>query len=394
MKKILLAITMVASALTANAEQALKLGNFCDNWYVGVGGGVATTLRFKSMFPLNSTATVFLGKQITPVVGMELEGTAWFGSNAYTPANGKHHFNDVYNEAYKTLVRGHYLGINATFNLSNLFAGYQGKPRAFEVGAVLGAGWIHAYAPGKSFKTGNKGALKTGLDFNFNLGESRAHTIRIQPAIDWNLNWTGENGENKFPLRSSYAQLHITAAYVYHFGNSQGLHYIPVCDKKYSEDELNGRLNALRAQANADLAAKDKAIANLQAELDAEKAKEKTVIVNETKVTETQLAPVVIFRQGKSVVDASQKPSVAMIATYMKNHPTSKVRVNGYASPEGNPELNQKLSDARAKAVRDMLVNTYKISADRITYKGLGVTDELFDENDWNRVATFIEESK
>ena len=34
------------------------------------------------------------------------------------------------------------------------------------------------------------------------------------------------------------------------------------------------------------------------------------------------------------------------------------------------------------------------ISPERLSHKGLGVTDELFDENDWNRVATFIEESK
>ncbi|MDE6722357.1 MAG: OmpA family protein, partial [Bacteroidaceae bacterium] len=121
---------------------------------------------------------------------------------------------------------------------------------------------------------------------------------------------------------------------------------------------------------------------------------EKPIEIVKTVKETTQLAPVVIFQLGKSTVDASQRPSVAMIATYMKNHPTCKVAINGYASPEGNPELNQKLSDARAKAVYDMLVNTYKIPASRLSYKGLGVTDELFDENDWNRVATFIEESK
>ena len=129
-------------------------------------------------------------------------------------------------------------------------------------------------------------------------------------------------------------------------------------------------------------------------EVPVEKIVEKPVTIEKTIVKETQLAPVVIFQLGKSVIDASQKPSVAMIAKYMQNHPTSKVLINGYASPEGNPEVNQKLSDARAKAVYDMLVNVYKISPDRLTHKGLGVTDELFDENDWNRVAVFIEQSK
>ena len=391
MKKFLLAITMIASAVAANAQQPLQLGTFCDNWYVGVGAGAATTMRFKEIFPLNSTLSVYVGRQLTPVVGLELEGTAWLGSNTYNIYEKTGTRFNMYEGSYKTLVRGHYIGLNGTLNLTNMFAGYQGVPRCFEVGLVGGIGWLHSYAPGKEFKYGNHIGVKTGVDLLFNLGEDKAHTIRLQPAIDWFVDSEGD----KFPLRRKNAQLHITAAYIYHFGNSNGQHYITACDKQYSQNELDSRLNALRAQANSDLAAKDQTIAGLKAELEAEKAKEKTVIVNETKVTNTtQLAPVVIFRVGKSVVDASQQPSVAMIATYMKNHPTSKVTINGYASPEGNPELNQKLSTARAKAVYDMLVKTYKISSDRLTYKGLGVTDELFDENDWNRVATFIEESK
>ena len=137
MKKILLAITMVASALAANAEQPVKLGNFTDNWYVGIGGGAATSLRFKQVFPLNGTVTVFLGKQITPVVGLEIEGTAWLGSSAYDPnSQSRYHFNTGANGSYKTIVRGHYVGLNGTFNLSNLFAGYKGAPRPFEVGLV------------------------------------------------------------------------------------------------------------------------------------------------------------------------------------------------------------------------------------------------------------------
>lgn len=391
MKKFLLAITMIASAVAANAQQPLQLGTFWDNWYLGVGGGAATSMRFKEVFPLNGTATVFVGKQFTPVVGLELEGTAWFGSNSYDIYGKTGTRFNLSEGGYSTIVRGHYVGVNGTVNLSNLFGGYKGSPRCFEVGLVGGIGWIHSYSPNQEFKYGNHVGAKTGVDLLFNLGASKAHTIRLQPAIDWYVQGYGD----KFPLRRQNAQLHITAAYVYHFGNTNGQHYITACDKQYSQNELDSRLNALRAQANSDLAAKDQTIAGLKAELEAEKAKEKTVIVNETKVTNTtQLAPVVIFRVGKSVVDASQQPSVAMIATYMKNHPTSKVTINGYASPEGNPELNQKLSEARAKAVYDMLVKTYKISSDRLTYKGLGVTDELFDENDWNRVATFIEESK
>lgn len=56
-------------------------------------------------------------------------------------------------------------------------------------------------------------------------------------------------------------------------------------------------------------------------------------------------------------------PNIEMIAQYMKNHPDAKVEIKGYASPEGSKELNQKLSEARANAVKNILVKTYKISA-------------------------------
>ena len=40
-----------------------------------------------------------------------------------------------------------------------------------------------------------------------------------------------------------------------------------------------------------------------------------------------------------------------------------------------------------------MLVSKYKISADRLTAIGMGVTDKLFSEIDFNRVATFNDDT-
>ena len=83
-----------------------------------------------------------------------------------------------------------------------------------------------------------------------------------------------------------------------------------------------------------------------------------------------------------------------MIANYLKAHKDAKVKVSGYASPEGSKEINQKLSEARATVVKDALVKKYKIAADRISTEGLGATDKLFDEVEFNRVATFNDETK
>ena len=102
--------------------------------------------------------------------------------------------------------------------------------------------------------------------------------------------------------------------------------------------------------------------------------------------TRETLESVITFRQGKSVIDASQQPNVERVATYLRNHREATVDIKGYASPEGSAEINEKIAQARAEAVKKMLVSKYKISSSRITAEGQGVGD-MFSEPDWNRVS-------
>ncbi len=102
--------------------------------------------------------------------------------------------------------------------------------------------------------------------------------------------------------------------------------------------------------------------------------------------TSKTLESVVTFRQGKSSVDASQLPNVERIATYLNKHSDAKVVIKGYASPEGSIEVNQRIAEARAKAVMNILVNKYRISSQRISAEGQGFGNK-FTEADWNRVS-------
>lgn len=379
MRKLLFVIAAVASSIAAQAQTAIESSKFTDNWYVGIGGGVSAPMTCDPMFPLNAMGNITVGKRISPAFALEAEGAGLFGShfagNRHAGISAYGHYN-----AFRSVV----VGMNGVTNLSNLFGSYKGSPRAVEVGLVAGLSWIHGFIPHASDKTNNYVGAKTALAIDFNLGSSKASTIRVEPGVMWNLTKPG-NSYGNLAFNREGALLSLGVKYIFNFKNSNGTHHF----KTYDVGAMMSEIDRL----NAELAKKPKEVIR---EVPVEKIVEKPVekIVEKTIVKETQLAPVVIFQLGKSVIDASQKPSVAMIAKYMQNHPTSKVLINGYASPEGNAELNQKLSDARAKAVYDMLVNVYKISPDRLTHKGLGVTDELFDENDWNRVAVFIEQSK
>ena len=75
----------------------------------------------------------------------------------------------------------------------------------------------------------------------------------------------------------------------------------------------------------------------------------------------------------------------------MDNNKDAKILIQGYASPEGSAKLNQILSEKRAAAVKDALVNKCKIDANRISIKGMGETDKIFKQYNLNRVAIFSE---
>ena len=81
------------------------------------------------------------------------------------------------------------------------------------------------------------------------------------------------------------------------------------------------------------------------------------------------------------------------MATYLNNHRNAVVVIKGYASPEGSAELNERIANQRAQAVKDMLMKKYRIDARRITAEGQGIGD-MFSEPDWNRVSvcTLIDE--
>ena len=149
----------------------------------------------------------------------------------------------------------------------------------------------------------------------------------------------------------------------------------------------NTRINEIRSKVEtantATAAAESRAIALAQ-ELTACQDK-KPEVIKETG-NNIQSVRYIFYRNGSSKITADQQPNVEMVAAYLKSRPEAKVEIKGYASPDGNAELNQRLAAARAESVKTMLINKYGISADRITAKGEGV-GELFSENSWNRVA-------
>ena len=398
MKKLFLMLAAGMMAASVNAQNTVITSNKAgDNWYIGANAGVSTTLTkqtpdggfFKALAP---TFGVRVGKNLTTVFGLALDADMHFKSNK------------KWYDGSKTFVEDINVNLLGTFNLSNLFAGYPGEPRAFEVIALGGFGWEHGF---NHLPKTNAVTSKVALDFAFNLGANKAWQLYIEPSLNYNLkSWVGGIDESAiavladindpgFKYDVNRAFFSLKAGFNYKFGNSNGTHNFAKQQlRDQSEiDALNGKINELRADNNAKdskIAADAQTIADLQKKL--ADCENRPVQVVEKKAE--YLQPHVIFRQGKSTIDAAQYASIEMVANYMKNHKDAKVKVQGYASPEGKAEFNQKLSEKRAEAVKNALVKKYKIAADRITTEGLGATDKLSSENDFNRVAMFIDTTK
>lgn len=64
----------------------------------------------------------------------------------------------------------------------------------------------------------------------------------------------------------------------------------------------------------------------------------------------------------------------------LKENPNTKIRVAGYTSASGTAEYNQKLSERRAKAVQDYLIEEGVITRDRLSTIGYGETHPAVQE--------------
>ena len=366
-------IAVTVACLTCSgiyAQRAYEGANLGDNWSIGIHAGVTTPLTHSAFFPnMRATWGLGIGKQLTPFFGMGVE--------AMTSIN---------TTASKTAFDNTNVSLLTSVNLSNLFAGYWGTPRLFEIETVAGLGWLHYAQNGDGDR--NSISSKLGLNFNFNLGEAKAWTIGIKPALVYDLNACGERNVG---FNANLAAWEITAGLKYHFRCSNGKHHISFA-KLYDQaevDALNEQVNNLR-QTNVDQEAELTAANQRNAELEQQLADCKNqgpVIVTDTITSHKKtLESVVTFRQGGVSVVASQTPNVERIATYLKNHEKATVSIKGYASPEGKAEVNARIAQQRADAVKSLLVKRYKIAENRIIAEGQGVGN-MFEEPDWNRVS-------
>ena len=309
MKKFILMFALMISAFVGvNAQTAIETPKVLDNVYVGANVGATTPLTFNSVFPLNTTVGLTLGKNWTPIFGTEVQSGIAFKDNGFGIKSN-------------TFVKAINTGVNGTINLTNLFLGYNPN-KVFEMQTVTGLGWAHLYGNNDS-KDDDELTAKTGLRFNWNLGKSKAWSLNLEPAVLWNIT-NGANDQVRF--NKKFAQLALSVGAAYKFKTSNGTHNFKV----WNVGEMNDEINSLREQ----LAKKPKEVVR--------EVVKKEVVSNQTTWT-------VFFEQGKSDLTDDAKAELNKIGE------NTNVDIVGHASSEGSEAFNQTLSEKRAKAVADFL---------------------------------------
>ncbi len=383
MKKFLLSIAIVAisaGSVFAQENSAEKLrwkgimnNGFWSNWEINVGGGI------------NATAWNGIGgdQDATGDLGWQVEGglTKWFNPIVGARVQligGQLNASDDFGRKSNWIMPH----ADAVLNLSNWIGGYR-EDRVYYAKVFAGAGvnFVNVNNDGGSGFAGVAGLINTfrvckQLDINLELKGilSAAHdmprAIAAMPGGKYGQIYSATLGLtyrfNKRDWSKAYSQEEIDGYLASIAALEAGL-----AEAHRNEGKLNERLAAQKA-------ATDQALKDNEA-LRAEWAKKKNSVVASTAV---------FFNFDSSRLTDRAKASMQVLQETIAAAPKDQVfTIVGHADAKtGSAEYNQKLSEKRAKAVYDYLVEQ-GVNKDQLTWKGVGSSENIFPVNGTNRVV-------
>ena len=383
MKKLLLSIAIVAisaGSVFAQENSAEKLrwkgimnNSFWSNWEIGLAGGVNAT-AWEGV--ANNQETGDLGWQV------DLNATKWYnpivGQRLTITGGELNKSNDAANSNWMMFTT------DGLINLSNWIGGYR-EDRVYyaKVFGGFGVGVVDIVEDADEYNT------------SFVATAGLINTFRVCKQLDINLElksalMPGRDMPSYIaPKAGKYGQIYsATLGLAYRFNKRNW-------DKAYSQEEVDGYLAAIAAleagladahrnagklseRLAAQKAATDQALKDNEA-LRAELAKRKSSVVTSTAL---------FFNLNSARLLDRTKSAMQILAETIAAAPKDQVfTLVGHADDEtGSAEYNQKLSEKRAKAVYDYLVEN-GVNKDQLTWKGVGSSQNIFPINSTNRVV-------
>ncbi len=354
-------------------KYSVMTNRFFDNWFVTVGAGAQVLLgsendigKFKQR--ISPALNVSVGKWFTPGLGLRLQysglqakGFTRDGSRDYV------HGGLIDNSYYKQKFDYMNLHGDVLFNLNALFGGYNSK-RVYEIIPFLGAGFTYNF---------------TSHHYrSFSMNGGIINKFRLCDALDLNLELFAMGVQGKFDGKSVEKR-----DYDCMLGASLGITY------KFKKRTFTrplpqllsaAELAAMRQLMN-DMAADNLLLQEKVAQLENQPAPE----VAEVVVLETNIAPRTIFFDiNSSLITPREAMNLKYLAETINSEEGTNYTITGYAdSSTGTAVYNQQLSQKRAQAVYDMMVNDFKVDASRLAISADGGVDKFGNPVYLNRVA-------
>ncbi len=402
--KILLAAAFAVTSLGASAQgdhqnQKWVVDNvetetvFKKHAFLQLQGGAQYTLGEDTKFTnlISPNFQLGLGYQFSPVFAARI------AANGIQSKGGAVDVNDKDGKSFKW----NYVapGIDAMFNLTNLFGGFNPQ-RCVNVTAFLGAGvniaWGNDEAPAYQNAYNDMSHLwngtnliapvgRAGLGIDFRLSNAVSLGIEANANV-LNDQYNSKHADNPDWYFNALAGLKINLGKTHETNTKEVGHWedvvVPVqiscpgCGDKFGngscpETERGKCYNNPNCKHSL----------NCWCKKDIDRTPR-------TKKID------VFFLIRSSVISAEENVKVQDMIKYLQENPDATVSVTGYADiGTGNPRINMGYSEKRAEVVTKALLDA-GISMDRITTDAKGDTVQPFAENDLNRVTIAIAEKQ
>ena len=386
-KSILLSSLLALGCTAASAQEAKTVNVFNPHGYLQVQiGGQETLGEIGFGDLLSPNVQVGYGYNFNKVVGARVSLNAW-QSKA-----GQEFLGQTYKWKWNYVAPM----VDATFNLSNLFCGFNPN-RLVNVGVFAGIGANIAWGNDEAATAqSNMNTAYTNL-INSAYGTGtipEANKVaKSDPALSYlwdgsKVRLTGRVGANVDFRVSERVSLGLEVS-----ANTLNDHYN---SKKAGNSDwyfnaLVGAKFTLGKSYTTKTVPAPKPVEKIIERI-SEKPAPAPAPKTETKqeAVEENFRRDIFFPIGNSNIAKSQTTKIAEIVTFMKENPDAKITLTGYADKgTGSAAFNDKIAARRAQTVYNTLA-AKGVAKNRMIKKSMGSRVQPFEENDMNRVTICI----
>lgn len=334
-----------------------------DKTYVGVMGGLQIGYQITPTFGLSLTGDY--GKNKGGAKGNELDyilkpnGDSYYGSWDSRP-EGAVKYNDLYTD-----VKFMNFGLHLDINVNNFFRSNNSGTRRWTV-LLSPAVYLQKFDPTVYKRADDKRFTTTDLDNSLNLGLGGDIALRYRASkhIDLQLK-TGVAWINN----NEFDGITTCCTKKYNWLANASIGIVWKIGNKNKKDNLMYAPTKIVPVPPVVTKKEEPAPAPAPAPAPKEEPKQEVAVVVSDQLPEL---PAIYFKRDESKINVSKyQNELNTIVSALKNAPDANVDILGYADHTGGKAVNERITAARANALKDYLISQ-GISASRLTAKGMG----------------------